>query len=69
MLASNRAFSDALNLYAQSWSIETLFGCLKSRGLEMEATRLPDGVQVETLLALLALTLAFAYRVGLWFAE
>ena len=69
VLASNRAFSDALSLYAQRWSIETLFGCLKSRGFDMAATRLRDGVRVERLLALLALAFAFAYRVGLWLAE
>ncbi len=69
VLASNHAFPDALCLYAQRWSIETLFGCLKSRGFDLEATRLRDDARVERLMALLALTFAFAYRVGLWLAQ
>lgn len=69
MLASNRRFEDALSWYSLRWSIETLFLNLKSRGFDLEATRLRDDVRVERLLALLALTFAFAYRVGAWLSE
>lgn len=66
ILASNRSFDDALWLYAQRWSIETLFSCLKGRGFNLEASRLRDGERVERLMALLALSFVFAYRVGAW---
>lgn len=69
ILASNRAFPDALAVYSERWSIETLFQSLKSRGFKLEATRLKDDERLERLLALLALAFAFAYRVGEWLVE
>jgi hypothetical protein len=69
ILASNHSFPDALLLYADRWSIETLFSNLKSRGFDLEATRLRDDERVERLVALLALCFAFAYRVGAWLSE
>lgn len=56
-------------MYAQRWSIETLFSCLKSRGFDLEATRLRHDQRLERLMALLALAFAFAYRMGTWLAE
>lgn len=69
ILASNRSFPDALVVYAQRWSIETLFCCLKSRGFDLEATRLRQDERVERLVALLALSFAFAYRLGAWLVQ
>lgn len=69
IVLSNHAFPDALTVYSERWSIETLFQNLKTRGFKLEATRLEGGERVERLLALLALTFAFAYRVGEWLAE
>jgi len=51
---------------ARRWEIETLFGCLKSRGFDMEGTRLRDPERLSKLLALLAIAFAWCYRVGLW---
>lgn len=69
ILVSNHAFPDALAVYSERWSIETLFQSLKSRGFKLEVTRLEDDVRIERLLALLALAFVFAYRVGEWLAE
>lgn len=69
ILVSNHAFPDALAVYSERWSIETLFQSLKGRGFKLEATRLKDDKRLERLLALLALAFAFAYRVGEWLAE
>jgi hypothetical protein len=66
---SNHAFSDALAVYSERWSIETLFQNLRTRGFKLKVTRLEGGERVERLLALLALTFAFAYRVGEWLAD
>lgn len=38
--------------YAHRWKIETLFGCLKSRGFDLEQTRLRDPQRLSKLLAL-----------------
>ncbi len=69
ILVSNHTFSDALAVYSERWSIETLFQSLKSRGFKLEVTRLEDEARVERLLALLALAFVFAYRVGEWLTE
>lgn len=41
--------------YAVRWEIETLFGCLKSRGFRMEQTHLTDAERLRKLVALFAL--------------
>jgi len=50
--------------YAQRWAIETLFGCLKSRGFRFEDTHLTHPERISKLIALLALAFVWAYRVG-----
>lgn len=52
--------------YAHRWEIETLFGCLKSRGFDLEQTRLRDPQRLSKLLALLAVVFCWCYRVGEW---
>ena len=52
--------------YARRWEIETLFGCLKSRGFDLEQTRLRDPQRLSKLLALLAIAFGWCYRVGEW---
>lgn len=56
----------ALQDYAQRWTIEVLFGCLKSRGFNCEDTHLTKPERIQTLLAVLALTFLWAYRIGQW---
>ena len=55
--------------YALRWGIETLFGCLKSRGFCLEATHVMEQERLSKLLALLALAFSWAFAVGLWLAE
>ena len=52
--------------YARRWEIETLFGCLKSRGFDLEQTRLRDPQRLSKLLALLAIACCWCYRIGEW---
>lgn len=52
--------------YKKRWGIETLFGALKSRGFNLEDTRLQDPERLERLLALLALAFTWAFVVGQW---
>jgi hypothetical protein len=49
--------------------IETLFGALKSRGFNLEDTKLQDSERLSRLLALLALAFTWAFIVGLWEAS
>ena len=52
--------------YKKRWGIETLFGALKSRGFNLEETRLQDTERISRLLALLALAFTWAFVVGQW---
>ena len=55
--------------YQQRWGIETLFGALKTRGFNLEDTRLTDEARLSRLLALLAIAFTWAFLVGQWQAE
>jgi hypothetical protein len=56
----------ALDDYAQRWEIETLFGCLKSRGFNFEDTHLTKPERISKLLGLLTLALCWCLLVGEW---
>lgn len=56
----------ALTYYRKRWGIETLFGALKSRGFDLEATHLTGERRLEKLLGLLALAFAWSQLVGQW---
>jgi hypothetical protein len=51
------------------WAIETLFGCLKTRGFCLESTHLQDPERLSRLLALLTIALCWAFRTGEWLAQ
>ena len=50
--------------YARRWQIETLFGCLKSRGFSLEETHLQAAERLKKLLGLLALAVCWAWLCG-----
>lgn len=52
--------------YAKRWQIETLFGCLKTRGFRLEDTHLREGERVGRLLSLLSLAFCWAVLSGAW---
>jgi Transposase DDE domain len=58
-----------LEEYARRWEVETLFGCLKSRGFCLEATHVTDPERLRKLLALVALAFCWAHVVGEWLAR
>lgn len=66
VLVSNEPTERALDYYAQRWQIETLFAALKSRGFNLEDTHMSTPERLDKLLALLAIALVWAYRVGEW---
>lgn len=59
----------AIRDYAERWSIETLFGVLKSRGFNLEDTHLKDMERLSKLIALLTLAMCWALRTGEWLAQ
>jgi Transposase DDE domain len=63
-LACSGRARHALARYRQRWTIETLFGNLKTKGFALEATHLTDPNKLCTLLALLAFTMALTAKTG-----
>ena len=63
-LACSGCARHALARYRQRWTIETMFGNLKSKGFALEATHLTDPDKLATLLALLAFALALSVKTG-----
>ena len=59
IIISSEASGRILQEYGMRWQIETLFGCLKTRGFRLEDTHLTDSQRVSRLLSLL--TLAFVW--------
>jgi hypothetical protein len=64
IVVSNLPFESPLKIYRRRWEIETLFGCLKTRGFRMEDTHITDADKIEKLLFVLALAFCWAYRIG-----
>jgi Transposase DDE domain len=66
ILITNIEGADSLELYRMRWQIETLFGCLKTRGFNMEDTKMTNPRKIKLLTAILALTFAWSYKTGHW---
>ena len=62
IVVSNVAPRPALAAYRKRWAIECLFGDAKTRGLNLEDTRLTSPRKLALLMALVALALAWAGR-------
>lgn len=54
----------AIEDYALRWEIETLFGCLKSRGFNLEATHMTDPERLHRLMCVTTLAFAWAHKSG-----
>jgi hypothetical protein len=68
-LASRSSLNRAWARYRKCRKFESLFGALKTRGFNLEATHMADPVKLSTLIALLTLAAAFACRAGLALAS
>jgi hypothetical protein len=56
--------ANAFAEYEKRWGVETLFGCLKSRGFDFEETHLTKRVRIERLTFLLSLAFSLAIKTG-----
>ena len=59
----------AIEEYKVRWQIETMFGCLKSRGFNFEETHLTQPEKISKLLMLLGLGLSMAILMGVFQVE
>ena len=66
IIATNDKPEQALEIYRQRWAIETLFGCLKTKGFNFENTHMLELAKIEKLLALLAVAFTLCHVVGIW---
>jgi hypothetical protein len=64
IVVSNFKFEDPLRMYRRRWEIETMFGCLKTRGFRMEDTHITDPDKIEKIVFVLAIAFCWAYRMG-----
>lgn len=69
IVASSVESDGILDDYRKRWKIETLFGCLKSRGFCLEATHVTERERLEKLLALMTVAYCWAYLAGEWLAR
>ena len=53
--------------YYRRWAIETLFGCLKSRGFDLESTHMTAPERMDKLMGILALAFAWCLIIGHWY--
>ena len=66
IVATNDNEERAIEMYRERWSIENLFGCLKTRGFNFENTHMVDLAKISKLLGLLAITFTFCHVLGIW---
>ncbi len=64
IVASGEKSQSAIEEYKTRWQIETMFGCLKSRGFNFEETHLTQPEKISKLLMLLGLALCLAMLMG-----
>jgi len=69
IVISSEASGGILQQYGVRWQIETLFGCLKTRGFRLEETHLTDSHRVSRLLSLLTLAFVWGMLAGEFMVE
>ncbi len=66
IIVTNEMPGDAIQKYSLRWEIETLFGCLKSKGFNFEDTHITDYDRIKKLFVLLAIAFCWAHKTGEW---
>ena len=69
IVVSSEETETILSDYALRWKIETMFGCLKTRGFNLESTHVKEKERLEKLVALLAIAYCWAFIIGEWIAK
>lgn len=66
IIVTDQPGHDAIQKYSERWEIETLFGCLKKRGFNLEDTHITDRLRIKRLLVVVTLAFCWAHRTGEW---
>lgn len=66
IVATDSLMADPIGHYGKRWEIETLFGCLKSKGFNFEDTHIINPARINKLLVLLCVAFCWAHKVGEW---
>jgi len=66
IVATTESADNAIETYGNRWQIETLFGCLKRRGFNLEDTHLNHANRLAKLMAVLAIAFCWAHKTGEW---
>lgn len=66
ILASNRKPMEALEDYKKRWTIEKLFGHMKTKGFNFESTHLTNAERIKKLIALVTIAFVWSYLIGIW---
>lgn len=66
IVVTNDEPETALDDYSLRWEIETLFGCLKTRGFNFESTHMTEPERIKKLVALLAIAFCWCHITGEW---
>ena len=65
IIATPKYTNKAIEIYRRRWEIETLFGCLKTRGFCLEETKITLPERVEKLVFILAIAFLWSYSIGI----
>ena len=66
ILLSTLPVDETISAYKTRWQIENLFGCLKTRGFDLEATHLTHPDRIAKLVAILGLAVTWCLVIGEW---
>lgn len=69
ILISNKNPQDALKDYRQRWTIEKLFGYMKTKGFNFEQTHLTENEKIKKLIFLVTIAFLWSYLIGVWIDE
>jgi hypothetical protein len=69
ILVSPKFAHSSCSDYLLRWNIETLFGCLKSRGFRLEDSHLTDSIKLKKLIAILSIAFSWAFLVGYFLSQ
>lgn len=53
--------------YSNRWMIETMFSCFKTRGFNLESTKMKDNYKIDKLVALISIAYCWCIKVGKYF--
>ena len=69
IIASSSNPEEAESCYRKRWTIETMFGNMKSRGFDFEVTHMSDPKKISKLVFLIGIALIWSYLTGMWMKD